>query len=55
MHGHRERALHMATNPKGDIVATAASDRSIKFWHPFKIQKTTGDYSSMLTSIRDLR
>lgn len=52
MEGHRERALHLATNPEGNTIATAASDHTLKLWHPFKIGKT-GDSGKLSTA--DLR
>jgi cell division cycle 20-like protein 1 (cofactor of APC complex) len=35
MLGHSTRVLYLATGPNGDTIATAAGDKTIRFWHPF--------------------
>lgn len=36
MLGHKTPPLYLAMNHSGDTVATMASDRTFRFWHPFE-------------------
>lgn len=35
MDGHQTRVLHLALSPKGESIATAAADETLKFWTVF--------------------
>lgn len=36
MKGHLSPVVHLAKSPDGENIATAAKDRTIRFWHAFK-------------------
>jgi WD40 repeat protein len=33
--GHTSRVLHMAMSPDGNIICSAASDETLRFWRVF--------------------
>lgn len=47
---HETRVLHSCLSPDGQVLATAASDESLKFWKLFEKKKET---ASGATSLRD--
>lgn len=56
LEGHTTRVLHLAASPKGDTIATAAADETLKFWTVFpyeeKTKKEPSCFSSYLMELR---
>lgn len=54
--GHGTRVLHLALSPKGDSIATAAADETLKFWKVFpyeeKEEKELSCFSNYLKELR---
>jgi len=40
LRGHTSRVLHLALNPDGTTVASAAADETLRFWKVFQTSST---------------
>ena len=40
LRGHTSRVLHLALNPDGTTVASAAADETLRFWKVFQASST---------------
>lgn len=48
LRGHTSRVLHLALNPDGTTVASAAADETLRFWKVFQASSTHATKKSIV-------